>query len=47
MRLLTFAAKKKGAAPRVGVMSGPEHLMEVKIPDMLALIALGAKGKAL
>ena len=31
MRLLTYAAKKKGAAPRVGVMSGPEHLVEVKV----------------
>jgi len=47
MRLLTFAAKKKGAAPRVGVMSGPEHLMEVKVPDMLALIAMGGKGRDL
>ena len=47
MRLLTFAAKKKGAAPRVGVMSGQDHLMEVKVPDMLVLIAMGAKGKAL
>ena len=32
MRLLTFAAKKKGAAPRVGVMSGPDRVMEVKVP---------------
>ena len=47
MRLLTFAAKKKGAAPRVGVISSQDHLMEVKVPDMLALIAMGAKGKAL
>jgi 2-keto-4-pentenoate hydratase/2-oxohepta-3-ene-1,7-dioic acid hydratase in catechol pathway len=47
MRLLTYVAKKKGAAPRVGVMSGPGQLMEVKVPDMLTLIASGNAGKAL
>jgi len=47
MRLLTYVAKKKGAAPRVGVMSGPGHLMDVKVPDMLTLIASGNAGKAL
>ena len=47
MRLLTYVAKKRGAAPRVGVMSGPEHLMEVKVPDMLTLIGLGSKGLGL
>ena len=47
MRLLTYVAKKKGAAPRVGVMSGPEHLMEVKVADMLTLVAMGAKGRGL
>lgn len=47
MRLLTFAPRKKSATPRVGVMSGPEHLMEVKVPDMLALIAMGTKGRGL
>jgi len=47
MRLLTFAAKKKGAAPRVGVMSDTGHVMEVRVPDMLTLVAMGAKGKAL
>ena len=44
MRLLTFAAKKKGAAPRVGVMLGPDHVMEVKVADMIALIASGRAG---
>jgi len=44
MRLLTFAAKKKGATPRVGVMSGPGHLREVKVPDMISLIAAGRAG---
>jgi 2-keto-4-pentenoate hydratase/2-oxohepta-3-ene-1,7-dioic acid hydratase in catechol pathway len=44
MRLLTYVAKKKGAAPRVGVMLGPEHVMEVKVPDMISLIASGRAG---
>lgn len=44
MRLLTFAAKKKGAPARVGVMSGPEHLVEVKFDDMLCLISSGRAG---
>jgi 2-keto-4-pentenoate hydratase/2-oxohepta-3-ene-1,7-dioic acid hydratase in catechol pathway len=44
MRLLTFAAKKKGAPQRVGVMSGPDHLREVKVPDMVSLIASGRAG---
>jgi len=47
MRLVTYAAKKKGAAARVGVMYDATHLMDVKAPDMIALIAMGAKGKAL
>ena len=44
MRLLTFAAKKKDASARVGVMSGPEHLVEVKFDDMLCLISSGRAG---
>ena len=47
MRLLTFASKKRGAAPRVGAMLGPDRLMEIKVPDMVCLIALGGKGLAL
>lgn len=46
MRLLTYAQKNRGAAPRVGVMLGPEHLMEVRVPDMIALIASGRAGLA-
>ena len=37
MRLLTYQAKKKGSTPRVGVMSGPEHLVDLKFEDMIAL----------
>src|SRR6185436_5860375 len=44
MRLLTYAAKKKGALARVGVMSGPEHLVDLKFDDMLSLIAAGRAG---
>src|SRR6185436_10889100 len=46
MRLLTYAAKKKGAPARVGVMSGPEHLVELKFDDMLSFIAAGRAGLA-
>ena len=45
MRLLSFSAKR-GAAPRVGVMLDPERLMELKVPDMVALIASGKAGLA-
>jgi 2-keto-4-pentenoate hydratase/2-oxohepta-3-ene-1,7-dioic acid hydratase in catechol pathway len=44
MRLLTYAAKKKGAPARVGAMSGPEHLVDLKFDDMLSLIAAGRAG---
>ena len=47
MRLLSFAAKKKGAEPRVGVMKGPDHLVALQAKDMLSLIEQGAKGLAL
>ena len=47
MRLLTYVARKMGAGPRVGVMSGPGQLMEVKVADMRTLIALRNAGKAL
>ena len=46
MRLVTYQPKKKGAAPRVGVMFNDTHLMDVKVADMVSLIAMGAKGKA-
>ena len=47
MRLVTYQPKKKGAAPRVGVMFNDTQLMDVKVADMVTLIGLGAKGKAL
>jgi 2-keto-4-pentenoate hydratase/2-oxohepta-3-ene-1,7-dioic acid hydratase in catechol pathway len=43
MRLLTYQAKKKGAKPRVGVLSGPEHLVDLKFEDMIDLIRGGHK----
>ena len=46
MRLLTYQSKKKGAKPRVGVMSGPEHLVDLKFDDMIALIRGGGKSLA-
>ena len=44
MRLLTYLTKKKGSAPRVGAMSGTDHLVELKFDDMLALISSGRAG---
>jgi 2-keto-4-pentenoate hydratase/2-oxohepta-3-ene-1,7-dioic acid hydratase in catechol pathway len=46
MRLLTYVPKKKGAAPRVGVMLGAERAMELRFPDMVALIRSGRAGLA-
>jgi 2-keto-4-pentenoate hydratase/2-oxohepta-3-ene-1,7-dioic acid hydratase in catechol pathway len=46
MRLLTYQSKKKGAKPRVGVMSGPEHFVDLKFEDMIALIRGGGKSLA-
>ena len=47
MRLLTYAAKKKGSPARVGVMSGPEHLVDLKFEDMISLIEGGGKSLSL
>jgi len=44
MRLLTYAAKKKGAAPRVGAMLGPDTFMDLRVPDMLSVIESGRAG---
>ena len=46
MRLLTFVSKKRGAAPRVGVMLGLDRLMELRDPDMLSVIRSGRPGLA-
>src|SRR6185295_7986555 len=46
MRLLTYQLKKKGSAPRVGAMSGPEHLIDLKFDDMISLIEGGGKSLA-
>jgi len=43
MRLLTYQAKKKGSTPRVGAMSGAEHLVDLKFKDMISLIEGGSK----
>ena len=46
MRLLTYQTKKKGSAPRVGVMSGPDHLVDLKFEDMIDLIRGGSRSLA-
>ena len=46
MRLLTYVPKRKGAAPRVGVMLGPERAMQLRFPDMVSLIRSGRAGLA-
>ena len=46
MRLLTFVPKKRGAAPRVGVMLGPDRVMELRAPDMVSVIRSGRAGLA-
>lgn len=46
MRLLTFAAKKKGAEPRVGVMLGQDRLIDLRVADMISLIGSGRAGLA-
>jgi len=46
MRLLTFAARKRGAAPRVGVMLDDRRLVPLAARDMIALIEQGREGLA-
>jgi len=46
VRLLTFVPKKRGAAPRVGVMLGPDRVMELRAPDMVSVIRSGKAGLA-
>ena len=46
MRLLTFVPKKRGAAPRVGVMLGLDRLMELRAADMVSVIRSGRAGLA-
>jgi 2-keto-4-pentenoate hydratase/2-oxohepta-3-ene-1,7-dioic acid hydratase in catechol pathway len=43
MRLLTYQAKKMGSIPRLGVMSGPEQLVDLKFKDMISLIEGGRR----
>jgi len=43
MRLLTFAAKKKGAPPRVGVMIGEAGVLPLRFKSMIELIEAGRK----
>jgi 2-keto-4-pentenoate hydratase/2-oxohepta-3-ene-1,7-dioic acid hydratase in catechol pathway len=46
MRLLSYAAKKRGSAPRVGAMKDATHLVDLKFDDMISLIEGGAKSLA-
>jgi 2-keto-4-pentenoate hydratase/2-oxohepta-3-ene-1,7-dioic acid hydratase in catechol pathway len=46
MRLLTYVPKKRGAAPRVGVMLGLDRVMGLRAPDMVSVIRSGRAGLA-
>jgi len=43
MRLVTFAARKKGSAPRVGAVVEEDRIIALAAKDMVSLIAAGSK----